>query len=151
MTTLTELVDPTFAVLFRDYGFVRKPSDEEGHVSYFKEPLLIDFWWGKGEIDVLVEVALSFTKDHKVFRAYISRTFELAELATRNDASALKPFHDLTRSWPEPVGRSPLPIGHLHFWRSQLQSCASTAGRFWKVTSRCSNKSLWSASVPDEA
>jgi len=104
MTTLSELVDQTFAVLFGEYGFVRKPSDEKGNVTYFKGPLIIDFWWGKGEIDVLVEVALSFAKDHKVFRPYISRTFTLAELATRSDASALKPFHEMAQSWPEPVG-----------------------------------------------
>ena len=102
MNPLIELVDAAFSTLFNEYGFVRK-SEVDAHVEYVRAPLSIGFWWGKGEIEILFEIDIAFTKEHKIFRPYISRIFSLGQLALRNDAAALKPFRDLYKSWPGPV------------------------------------------------
>ena len=52
----------------------------------------VDIWWGKGEVDVAFVVSLPFSKNHAIFRPYISRTFDLLEVALRVDPNALEPW-----------------------------------------------------------
>ena len=85
MEFMTALVEHSFGFLVRDFGYSRRVPAASGSAAYFKEPLLVQFWWGKGEIDILFEVTFDFTRDHEVFRPYISRMFTLRELALHDD------------------------------------------------------------------
>ncbi len=80
-----------FDFLVRDHGFERvdRADFKLGElVSYRKDPLELSIGWYKGEIDITFSIALAFAAGHNVFRPYLSRTFSLYEVATRQDPSA---------------------------------------------------------------
>jgi hypothetical protein len=84
-----------FDFLLRDHGFAHlEPVDSRvGElVTYRKQPLDLAIGWYKGEIDLNFTVALDFAAGHKVFRPYLSRTFGLHEIATRQDPAAYAAF-----------------------------------------------------------
>jgi hypothetical protein len=91
-------VAAAFSFLEKEFGFTPKldPASPDRHLEYSKDPLSVDIWWGKGEIDVTFVVSLSFSKNHAVFRPYVSRTFGLAQVALRVDPNALEPFRSRT-------------------------------------------------------
>jgi hypothetical protein len=121
MEYLDALIEHSFGFLVRDFGYSRKMSAASGNAAYFKEPLLIQFWWGKGEIDILFEVTFDFARDHEVFRPYISRTFTLRELALHHDRQAMAPLRELARSSPQAAG---------------LLESPELAGRYLELTAR---------------
>lgn len=80
-----------FGFLVSDYGFrfVDHPDfSAEELVEYRKEPVTISVGWYKGEIDVNFSVSLEFAATHKIFRPYLSRTFQLREIAVWQDRNA---------------------------------------------------------------
>ena len=80
-----------FGFLVSDYGFrfVDRPDYGAGEmVEYRKEPVTISVGWYKGEIDVNFSVSLEFSAEHKIFRPYLSRTFQLREIAVRQNRDA---------------------------------------------------------------
>jgi hypothetical protein len=80
-----------FGFLVSDYGFrfADPPDFSAGElVEYRKEPVTISFGWYKGEIDVNFRVSLEFAAAHKIFRPYLSRTFQLREIAVWQDRNA---------------------------------------------------------------
>ena len=84
-------VERAFGFLVTDHAFrfVEIPDCRAGEmVEYRKEPITINFGWYKGEVDVNFSVALEFTTDHKVFRPYLSRTFQLREIAVAQNPDA---------------------------------------------------------------
>jgi hypothetical protein len=92
MSFATE-VAKQFDFLVRDYGFERvdRADVKAGElVTYRKDPLDIGVGWYKGEIDVGFSLALDFAASHAVFRPYLSRSFELHEIATRQDPAAYR-------------------------------------------------------------
>jgi len=89
VTSILEVVAPVFAFLEDEYGFVLGASAGD-HVSYRKDPLSVEIWWGKGEVDVHFVVDLAFTETHTIFRPYLSRTFSLVQVALQMDARALE-------------------------------------------------------------
>jgi hypothetical protein len=101
--TLQNSIAAAFGFLERDYGFVRKldSMSPDAHVEYSKDPLSVDIWWGKGEIDVTFVISLQFSKDHHIFRPYVSRTFDLTQVALSIDPKALEPWR---RQASEPAG-----------------------------------------------
>ncbi len=121
MEFMTALVEHSFGFLVRDFGYSRRVPAASGSAAYFKEPLLVQFWWGKGEIDILFEVTFDFTRDHEVFRPYISRMFTLRELALHDDRQAMAPLRELSRSAPQPGG---------------LLASPELAGRYLELTAR---------------
>ncbi len=48
MEFMTALVEHSFGFLVRDFGYSRRVPAASGSAAYFKEPLLVQFWWGKG-------------------------------------------------------------------------------------------------------
>lgn len=84
-------VASAFGFLLSEYGFqfVERRDFCAGElVEYRKEPLTISVGWYKGEIDVNFSVSLEFSADHKIFRPYLSRTFQLREIAVWQDTEA---------------------------------------------------------------
>jgi hypothetical protein len=80
-----------FGFLVSDYGFrlVDRPDFGAGEMIEFqKDPVTISIGWYKGEIDVNFSVSLDFAEAHKIFRPYLSRTFQLREIAVRQDPNA---------------------------------------------------------------
>jgi hypothetical protein len=53
---------------------------------------------GEGEVDITFVVSLPFSKDHAIFRPYVSRTFNLVEVALRMDPNALEPLRKQSAS-----------------------------------------------------
>jgi len=53
-------------------------------VTYEKKPILIEFGWYKGEIDIHFRVDL----ENEIFRPYRSRTFALSKVALWRDKNA---------------------------------------------------------------
>ena len=68
-----QLVKEAFSFL-EDYGFEFTVAEERQYcVIYRGASLDIEFYWGKGELDVLLQVKI----ENEIFRPYISRSFEL--------------------------------------------------------------------------
>jgi hypothetical protein len=84
-------VASTFAFLPQEFGFqpVERSDFKVGELAeYRKDPLTVTIGWYKGEIDVNFTIALDFAAGHPVFRPYLSRTFALYEIATRQNPAA---------------------------------------------------------------
>ncbi len=80
-----------FGFLVSDYGFrfVDRPDFPAGElIEYEKEPVTIGVGWYKGEIEINFSVALEFAAAHHIFRPYLSRTFQLREIALRQNSDA---------------------------------------------------------------
>jgi hypothetical protein len=89
--TFSSEVAKAFGFLVSEHGFqfTDIPDSRAGEmVEYRKEPLTIAVGWYKGEVDVGFSVALEFASNHKVFRPYLSRTFQLREVALAQDPAA---------------------------------------------------------------
>jgi hypothetical protein len=82
-----DVVTRSFAFLVDQYGF-QLVSDQRHNsldsIRYEKKPLVIELGWYKGEIDIAFYVDL----ENDVFRPYVSRAFQLSELARRQDGTA---------------------------------------------------------------
>jgi hypothetical protein len=84
-------VAKNFDFLVRDHAFERvdRPDWKVGeYVAFRKDPLELGIGWYKGEVDLAFTVALDFAASHAVFRPYLSRTFALYEIATRQNPAA---------------------------------------------------------------
>jgi len=84
-------VASAFGFLVTDHGFrfVDCPGYRAGErVEFQKNPLTIGFGWYKGEVDVDFSLALEYASNHKIFRPYLSRTFQLREVAVRQNPDA---------------------------------------------------------------
>ena len=68
-------VRKNFDFLSRDYGFQRHPKA----LGYIKNELEIEFYHGKGEIDIVLFVR----RDDEIFKPYISRSFDLLDIVKR--------------------------------------------------------------------
>jgi len=86
-----KVVAAAFDFLPRDFGFawVDRSDFKVGEFAeYRKDPLTVTIGWYKGEIDVNFAIALDYVTSHAVFRPYLSRTFALYEIATRQNPAA---------------------------------------------------------------
>ncbi|HZP10990.1 MAG TPA: hypothetical protein VFB36_01070 [Nevskiaceae bacterium] len=80
-----------FDFLVRDHGFawIDRSEFKVGELAtYRKDPIELSIGWYKGEVDLSFSIALDFAASHRVFRPYLSRTFGLHEIATRQDPAA---------------------------------------------------------------
>ena len=122
--TFENSVTTHFGFLEQEFGFACHWRSEQPteHAEYCKDPLSVDIWWGKGEIDITFSVSLDFSKNHAVFRPYVSRSFDLTEVARRFDPQALAPRH----SWD---GASAGYISDLSRATAYLSFCAEVMQR----------------------
>ena len=91
MSSFAAEVAKRFDFLVRDHGFapVERSGPSAGEMAiYRKDPIDLMIGWYKGEIDLTFSVALDYAASHKIFRPYLSRTFGLYEIATRQDPAA---------------------------------------------------------------
>ncbi len=91
MSSFAAEVAKRFDFLVRDHGFasVERSGPSAGETAlYRKDPIELMIGWYKGEIDLNFCVALDYAASHKIFRPYLSRTFGLYEIATRQDPAA---------------------------------------------------------------
>lgn len=89
MDDFFDIVTRSFAFLVDQYGFQLTSGPRQSSldaIRYEKKPLLIEFGWYKGEIDIIFHVDL----ENEVFRPYISRIFALSEIARRHDRDAYR-------------------------------------------------------------
>jgi len=90
--SFTDIVDSHFRFLERDFSFHRRENSITAGVGdvveYERFPLEILIGWYKGEVEVTFSIAYAYATDHPPFRPYISRTFDLTELAIRRNPSA---------------------------------------------------------------
>lgn len=86
--TFRSAVTKHFAFLCEKYGFNLCPDDPPAayhSVVYEKAPFVVEMWWGKGEVDVLVRVTIDTT----ILRPYRTKTFPLWMIVRRINPSAL--------------------------------------------------------------
>ena len=72
---ISAYVKKHFDFLVDDYGFEYHPTG----LGYIKEDLELEFFHGKGELDIVFFVR----RDDDVFKPYISRLFELLDIIKR--------------------------------------------------------------------
>ena len=90
-------VATAFEFLVSEHGFrfVDRPEYRAGEMAEFrKEPVTISFGWYKGEVDIHFSVSLAYASNHRIFRPYLSRTFQLHEVAVRQDPGAFASWAD---------------------------------------------------------
>jgi hypothetical protein len=112
---LSAYVRKHFDFLIDDYDFQYHPKG----VGYIKNDLELEFFHGKGEIEIVVYVR----REDKIFRPYVSRLFDLLEIVRRlkpkgiqypsdlpdyfidmEDVDKYLEFcADLTKSWCKPI------------------------------------------------
>ncbi len=78
--SFADLFEEELGELVRAHGF-RLGRVDEGVVEYVKYPLTLYATWGQGELGVAFFVDLEFTVDHPVFKPYLTRTFDLEQIA----------------------------------------------------------------------
>ena len=74
----TEFIDQVrkfFGFLKEEYGFTDHPKG----IGYIKNELEIEFYCGKGELEVIFFVR----RDDNIFRPYVSRSFDLLAIVKR--------------------------------------------------------------------
>ena len=81
MPSFESIVRKHFAFLKSEFGFV----DKFETLGYEKNGLEIDFYYGKGEIDVIFFVR----KSDAIFKPFVSRSFYLFDIARRLKGSKL--------------------------------------------------------------
>lgn len=89
MDDFSNIVTRTFAFLVDKHGFQLVSGQRQGSldsITYEKNPILIEFGWYKGEIDINFRVDL----ENAIFRPYRSRTFALSKIALWRDKSAYR-------------------------------------------------------------
>jgi hypothetical protein len=90
--SFTDTVESRFRFLERDFSFHRREKPTTAGigdvVEYERFPVEIVIGWYKGEVEVTFSIAYAYATDHPPFRPYISRTFDLSELAIRRNSSA---------------------------------------------------------------
>jgi hypothetical protein len=107
--TFTNIVESQFRFLETDFSFHRRENPVTAGigdvVEYERFPVEISIGWYKGEVDVAFSIAYAYATDHPPFRPYISRTFDLRELATRRNPRA---FADHAESLSKSAGATSL-------------------------------------------
>ncbi len=89
MEDFFDMVTRSFAFLVDQYGFRLASGQRQSSldsIRHEKKPVIIEFGWYKGEIDISFHVDL----ENEVFRPYLSRTFHLSEIARRQDKTAYR-------------------------------------------------------------
>jgi hypothetical protein len=99
-----ELALRHFTFLVENYGYSIHADAEDARqetVRFDRFPLSVNLGWYKGEVDIVFEVAFAFARDHAVFRPFVSRRFNLAEILGRIDERALMPLKEarLSGGW----------------------------------------------------
>jgi hypothetical protein len=89
MEDFSSMVTRTFAFLVDKYGFQLTSGERRSSldsITYEKKPVIIEFGWYKGEIDINIRVDV----ENEIFRPYRSRTFDLSRIALRQDKNAYR-------------------------------------------------------------
>jgi len=83
-------VRQTFDFLVRDFGYQlqRSISDDASCVIYTHPLMNVEFYWGKGELDVIFRVKV----ENEIFRPYRSRAFSLSEVIRYLDETAFNAY-----------------------------------------------------------
>jgi hypothetical protein len=107
--SFNNVVESQFRFLERDFSFHRREKPITAGigdvVEYERFPVEISIGWYKGEVDVVFSIVYAYATDHPPFRPYISRTFNLSELATRRNPQA---FADHMASLSKSAGATSL-------------------------------------------
>ena len=82
MEDFSGIVTRTFAFLVDKYGFQLMSGERRSSldsITYEKKPVIIEFGWYKGEIDINLRVDV----ENEIFRPYRSRTFDYSRRSMR--------------------------------------------------------------------
>lgn len=75
-----DIIEEELGELMRAHGFQLGRATDDA-VEYVKYPLTLYATWGHGELGVVFFVDIEFTVDHPVFKPFLTRTFDLEQVA----------------------------------------------------------------------